>query len=234
MTKGLAVANPWDVLPRESQGDADANSLYTAVGMAATAWERVDGAQGTLFASIVQSFAGSTEAAYGSISSGPAREGMVKAAADRTFAVKAPDLLKDINSAVDEVGKFLARRNDIVHGVVTNILTPNRNFGHYLVPAPYNSRRHLTEAQSLAAVEKFKSLAEFYDTDHHVFGRQRYAYTASQVMTYVEHFRRLRFKIWEVAAKAEDKRNELLASSQRPRGPSSRHKAIRSLATRAS
>lgn len=111
---------------------------------------------------------------------------MVLTAADRAFARSAPTLLADIKLFAQRVGKLSARRNDIAHGVVWEFWANDKDLGRYLIPAPYNTRRHMTHLQYNEAVSKL-SIEELIN-DPFSFGPNKYAYTARQIDEYGKHF----------------------------------------------
>ena len=172
--RGEKRPNPWDVAPLLEQGDVDAEPLFSSVGKALTAWEKLDQVQANLFGIIVGSRRGAAVAAYGLVAASSARTEMMVAAAEIVLA-ESPELLGEVTAILTEIGRWGARRNDIAHGVVSHYTSswngePDKDHGHYLIPASYATRK------------RAKVRGESMMT------RGKYAYTAAQVMTYAGHF----------------------------------------------
>jgi hypothetical protein len=171
------MTNPWDILPRKQQGDAEISSIFEAVGAALTTWEKLDSARAYIFGALVNSRRGAAERAYGTVSSSAGRAEMVIEAA-KAILPRNSELLADLLRLMTEIEKLSGRRNDIAHGMGTSYKTlrdgEETDNGAYLVPAPYNSRKFVIP----------KSMKDV----SHVAGFYKYAYTADQIWTYQGHF----------------------------------------------
>lgn len=167
-------AKPWDIAPILEQGDPDPTRLWTAVGMALTAWEKLDQVQANLFGLLVGSRMGAASEAYGTIIASASRATISKAAAE--VVLKDDDaLLKETLKMLREIGETSARRGEIAHGIVSHYSSTSnpgngeikqRDHGHFLVPPTY--------------AVKYRSKVE-YEWNAPVHHHGRYAYTAAQV-----------------------------------------------------
>lgn len=173
--------SPWDVAPLLPKGDDDPTLLWTAVGRALTAWEKLDGVQADIFGVLVGSRGGAAVAAYGTIQSTASRTEMVGVAAEVVLKLE-PDFFAELKALLNLCGKLGARRNDIAHGVVSNFrasvadengAVSETDHGHYLVPANYATRRRSKVEQNWGDP---------------MMNRGAYAYTADQVVAYGNHF----------------------------------------------
>lgn len=169
--------NPWDVAPILDTGDPEETALFTAVGTALTAWEKLDQVQARVFGILVGSRRGAAVAAYGTIIVSSGRSEMVDTAA-RVVLSENIDLLNELTDLLGEIGKLIGRRNDIAHGVVSHFeeyvdgaLSKDR--GHFLVPASYATRKRARPEPGPEAPMTMLG---------------KYAYTSAQVMAYAEHF----------------------------------------------
>jgi len=196
--EGSGGPNSWDVLPIESKGDEDPAQLFTAVGAALTAWERLDAEQAALFALLVGSRQGAAVAAYGTVTSPSAKAEMVRAAAEVLYQ-PFETLLSDIKVAVSELQHLAGRRNDIAHGIVSHYSGsanggPMIRHGFFLAPNPFNTGKKLSfdkQAEQFGAVP---------------VGGVRYAYTAKQVDHYAKQFDACRAVMSDLYDKVRDHR----------------------------
>jgi hypothetical protein len=179
------MPNPWDVLPIAPQGNAMPDGIYHAVGVALSQWEILESAVADVYLDIVGFQSRAAMAAYGTISSSPGRIDMIVAAAEAVDRKRLTEQefteLKQL--LVNEVGKLCGRRNEIAHGTVTEV-TGGAQYGHYLMPPDYNTRKRLHHG----SVPSGTILP---------FGLMKYAYTAAQVNTYGEHFWTYTDKIYD-------------------------------------
>jgi hypothetical protein len=180
------MANPWDVLPVEPQGDEEAVELYHAVGLALSLWEVLESAVATIYHDIVGFNSRAAMAAYCTISSSPGRIDRVLAAAEEAdnthISALQVEELKQL--LVNEVGKLSGRRNEIAHGTVTHVSAPGRREGHFLMPPDYNTRKRIPYRKIQTGELPFKAI--------------KYAYTAAQVQQYGEHFWNYAERIYDV------------------------------------
>jgi hypothetical protein len=177
------MPNPWDVVPREAQGDADDERIYLAVGLALSKWEILETALAGLFRVVVNAQFDPAAAAYGSIVSGASRIEMVLAAARSAPAIDA-STLSEVTVLLNQVGKLSGRRNEIAHGQVTRFEGPGGvDHGRFLVPATYNSRKKHNPRKPFAS--------DATAMDHY-----SYAYTSAQIRQYADHFITYSDKVW--------------------------------------
>jgi hypothetical protein len=201
--EGLGMANPWDVLPIEPQGDSDASSIYHAVGLALSQWEGVEGALAQLYMNIINSKSRAAVVAYGTIASGSGRVGMIMAAAEIESSTIDNIFLSDLKTLLDtHIGKLSGRRNEIAHGQVAEFTGGGIRQGHYLVPPLYNTRKQRSPRTAV-------QIAEF------PFNRFMYAYTATQIDQYADHFWNYIEKIDEMSDRLTQTRERFAASRRR-------------------
>jgi hypothetical protein len=148
------MPNPWDIPPAPSVGDRDENNLFAAIGRALTEWEQVEAACAELFAIVVSVSNKSTHQApairaYGTVISFPARCEMLKAAADAYFhrrKKKKVQFSGRLMKLLNDCQQFSARRNEIAHGRVINVVrsrgNKNKQIGFLLIPSFYNPKKY--------------------------------------------------------------------------------------------
>ena len=146
------VTNPWDVPPISEKGARSPEPVYQAVGQAITHWELVEQAIGGLFTFVTTGrfydASGPALRAYGSIVGTSARIQMVRAAVE-SWSQQCPTcpLLDNCYALLSECERWSARRNDIAHGKVDQLLDAVPN-GWMLFPGLYNTKRRSIEGKS--------------------------------------------------------------------------------------
>jgi hypothetical protein len=175
----------WARPEKQAQGDPDPRDLYTSVGIALTSWEAVENAYAQLFAGIMHG--GMWNAAprvYGSIISPSGRRDALAAAAEIFFhGVNATDEHRDqLKILLNHHQQATARRNDIAHGVVSEI----SERGFYLIPSPYNT----TKTKDFFLHMDTKGAAELNMLDLY-----DYAYTAKEILAFGALFQRMHIVI---------------------------------------
>lgn len=204
----VVQTNPWEILPRELMGDPDPAALYRAVGMALSAWEALDERQYILYSAIVNepdsARQSAANTAYGTVLAPSGRAEMLLAAAGALFGND--PIFFEIKELVDAVGALAARRNDIARGIVREHTDNEKSLGSYLVPPIYNARRRLNRQQLAQKVQKISpdDLEE-----EGMFLMHKYAYTAQQVLIYMEHFKTYRQKMMDLIRKTQARCDEL-------------------------
>ena len=175
------LKSPWDPAPRDPNGDRDRDQVYRAVGAALTHWEQLEMALALLFGTIIDSNTSAGRAAYGSVVSAAARLDLIMAAADANKRISADRLTAITRLVAHEIGRLVARRNEIAHGQVTRFRRAEGAAGkapelegHYLVPPYYNTRKHLSYRDKQATST--------------AFGTLKYAYTSYQIGYYALQF----------------------------------------------
>jgi hypothetical protein len=155
------VANPWDIPPTPSIGDAQEDAIFTAIGRCLCEWENVEHDLAKMFAE----FTGCSDAfgpepamrAYGTIVSFRGRADMVAAAAQAYF-------LRDTNEELEEGFKNILkaargwadRRNDVAHSIILGL-----DAGNYLVPSLYNTKKYPISASHAAYAYSSKEIDSF-------------------------------------------------------------------------
>tara|TARA_R110000850_G_scaffold25297_1_gene73139 strand:- start:953 stop:1474 length:522 start_codon:yes stop_codon:yes gene_type:complete len=128
--------NPWDVKPRSPAGNPNIDEIYVAVGRALTCWENLEAGLGELFDAAVGGDGRAGFAAFAAVSSSSARTELLSAALPRALSEHGV-LLGRASALVEQVGKFGARRNEIAHGRVFDLM----EHGFYLCPTNINPRK---------------------------------------------------------------------------------------------
>ncbi|MBS0525064.1 MAG: hypothetical protein JSS04_15670 [Proteobacteria bacterium] len=169
-----AAREPWDVAPTARAGDADAAKIYHAVGLALSRWEILEVALAYLHGTILQAKSGAAAAAYRKAAPGRSRLRLIKGALEAQRAAIPRPLQAEIVAFLErEIAPLADRRNEIAHG--TAVLAQGGLGGHYLVPPGYTPRKLQWRRVPVA-------------TDGFPFRRLAFAYTASQIADYGEHF----------------------------------------------
>lgn len=145
--------NPWDRLPWPTEAVYDALDAYAAVGWALTEWEKFDDLLGQIFCMLIEApkEARSARRAYRAVRTFEGRIQMIKVAAevyfqDRHFYSEVPDdgLKSDLSKLIGQALNFVARRNDIAHGVMQDYVISKTSMllgrGHVLYPSMANSK----------------------------------------------------------------------------------------------
>lgn len=158
------MPNPWDVPKPEPVGTPNADQLYNAIGRALSAWEPVEAACARIFAYLVSAPMEWHEIspamrAFGTVISFPGRKEMIEAAAKAYFHLNQPIAHYEdhISDALAEANNFAARRNEIAHGAVREVIDHNtkRSIGFYLVPSLFNPKKFpITMVPTFQYVEK--------------------------------------------------------------------------------
>lgn len=145
----------WQRPNRRESGDANENDLFAAVGKALSRWELAENHMARLFGVLVESTSQASARAFGTVVSSTGRREMLEKAAEvyfdsprfRTHDAEISPFRRKHDSGVlktllKNYARAAERRNDIAHGIVTEILWREpRSHGHFLVPPDYNTRR---------------------------------------------------------------------------------------------
>lgn len=186
----------WERPDPPPKGDAEARTLYQAVGEALSQWEMVDQGLADLF--LVFTCEPSTgeitrhavRRAYGSIISTAGRREAIRVAADVYFGApdkKALEIQRGLNDVLKAAELAAKLRDDIAHGIgiVDLEVVTSRNgkvvkeeqFGSFLMPPEYNTGRTHTH---------------IIDHEHPSSAyRARYCYNSSDI-------ERIKLKFWEL------------------------------------
>jgi hypothetical protein len=180
-TPALYWARP---APKEN-GNADINDIFAAVGQALSAWEGLEGVVVDLFVLFVQSYSPAARRAYGSIMSQGGRREAMFAASESCFLihkVTAEDVAK-FNKFIDHWANAVGRRNEIAHGVVTNVKINETERGHFLCPAGYNTKKNRPSKGFFP---------DYYSADDEFsFLPGDYRYTKEDIAHFIERFNSL-------------------------------------------
>src|ERR1700730_15826035 len=152
------MGNEWDVRPRSGKGDETPDAIFHAVGVATTAWERLESTLAELFDLLLASENRAAFKVYQSSKTSYAPMEMLRAALPLDRASYATN--KTLADFVSTVSEFAARRNEIAHGQVYNLA----EHGYYLGPSNLIKRKWATH------------------------GAAKFQYVASDVQYYAEQF----------------------------------------------
>ncbi|MDB5418574.1 MAG: hypothetical protein JWP50_1993 [Phenylobacterium sp.] len=166
-------------MPVEPKGDFEPDTLYASVGRALSAWEMAEGMLGRIFALLCSADFPGAERAYGVVSSFSGRRDMLEQAFE-SYPGRTEPVVRDLPALLTKFHQFSARRNEIAHGILWYFSGLDENFGNYLVPATYNSRKRISP-------EAFNALRPM-TTDVPWHAALKYAYTSSQIDYYGRQF----------------------------------------------
>ncbi len=202
----------WDIRPLQPEGSPTEDDVYLAVGRALTAWERIEVQLSELYLFFIgrhysypneyRRTVTASLRAYGSVNGFITRFEMIEKAGDiffhprqfgplqnRELDLKLIEQEKKLQSRfstiVEETRGFVARRNEIAHGIVGGVRTspiPSSPQTYFLSPPYYNSRKYPRGRD-----EKSRT----------IFETATYHYTAEDVDYYRNQFCELRKKILE-------------------------------------
>lgn len=163
--------------------------LYSAVGKALTAWERLDTALAMTFGSFVGTQHIVALRALGRIES-PAARLQVLLEAFQSSSPQVQSSLPNYEATVKSVIKLTEARNAIAHGQVHGIQITGRDKGFYLVPGMSTSRKAANPAHTVfeslfAAKTEAEAVAQIYD----------YALNAARIIAFAAEFDRLQAEV---------------------------------------
>lgn len=223
------AAKPWDIRPTQPTGSPIADEVYLAVGKALSAWEGVEVQLSQLYLFFIgryylnpadyRKWISASLRAYGSVTNFATRIEMVESAgesffhprssffplrdrdAERKLIAQETILADEFVSLMKATRGFVARRNDIAHGIVSGtrqrIRLPLDELTYFLSPPDYNTRKHPRSADRKSRT---------------VFESAIYHYRADDIDCYREQFSELRAKFF-----AFFKRGEILLTNDRSR-----------------
>jgi hypothetical protein len=177
------VSDPWDVPPFSGRGDDSAEAIYAAKGKAVSEWENIEVALSHLF-SVFSGLAWDSREGY-------QRYGELLAFRDRASRLEAMGhtfLIRHCNQELDNtfdgqlerVRGFSARRNEITHSVVRNILV----MSGYKVSDGWQQRRHTYQFLLVPPIYNERKYSES--------NKPAFIYNSDDIRTFSEHFLQLR------------------------------------------
>jgi hypothetical protein len=134
-TNGSIIMNPWDVRPKAVKGNQTPDSIFLAVGVALTAWERLESMLAELFDLLLASENRAAFKVYQSSKTSNARREMLSAALPLDRASERENA--ELTNFVSSVNEFAARRNEIAHGQIYAL----GEHGYYLGPSNLTKRK---------------------------------------------------------------------------------------------
>ena len=189
-------------------GDTEEAPLYTQVGRALSAWEAMEDIVARLFSALVGDrvalMASPATRAYGTVATFRGRKEMVSAAAQSYFFEKEhKGRLAEIKSFLNSCSDWSARRNEIAHGVVRQIILETHplfqeeltDLTYYLIPANYNSNKVRLIPRDLSIKQKKgqseRDAIKSYIENFLQNGVGKYKYNSQQVSYYADGFAKL-------------------------------------------
>lgn len=174
----------WNRPPNQDQGNEKSAPVFQAVGVALTAWERLEEKIARMFLAIVEaqmSSADPTRRAFGAIESSATRRTMILAAAEAYFGRHWDDenIRVSFGRVLEAVSFASKRRDDIAHGIVEGNILDGKSFGHFLFPANYNTGRTVPFATNI-------------ESDPLYFTFTHFRYTSADILEFAHKFGELR------------------------------------------
>jgi len=173
----------WASPEPSKNGDETDTEVFAAVGQALSSWEVLESIVVNLFVLFAQSYSPAVIRAYGSIDSAIGRWNAMKAAADSCFSIH-----NVLEQDIKKFGTFhkhwqvaISRRNEIAHGIVTRVRIDDKDRGHFLCPARYNTKKN-------HAGNGYFSLQLPRDEDEFGFMSGKYRYTKGDIFHFNERF----------------------------------------------
>lgn len=156
------MGNPWDVRSPSHHGDHDPTILHAAVGRALSAWELLELDWARVYSVFIwkHPYEAVHEPQYKNARIFRERMGIIDTAA-KTYFMQRPNQESEgeYDRLKDETVHLADRRNDIAHGLVTNVGSVSYNTAevmqgkfhplHMLCPAMYRSKQYITAPPKL-------------------------------------------------------------------------------------
>ena len=168
----------WNAPKRDSEeGEKTGEPLYVRVGMALSAWERLEDELGFLFARFMEAPYPLAERVYGSFVGKGTKIPALEAASESAFALKrvTQEDKMEWKTLLKHYGMGMVRRNEIAHGVVSSVSIGGGGkpsiSGWYLVPVWHRAKKTLPPLIPFAEIENRMDLMGLYrytspDLDH--------------------------------------------------------------------
>lgn len=159
--------NPWDVRPRQPQGDPTPDLIFHRIGYSLTVWEMLESQIGEMYDCLVSGGKCRHDSnragfmSFRSVTSSSARAQLAEAAV--SYALKESTYRDRVSQLFVAVKGFGQRRNEIAHGYVAGL----GEFGFYLVPNNTNASKVFTKGPMKGTV-KYQYTAE--DVDWYLHG----------------------------------------------------------------
>lgn len=202
-----APASHWKAPIPHDNGDATADSIYTAVGRVTSAWEQTESGLLDLFALLIQSYSPAAKRAYGAIASFRGRLDVLIAAADTCFLMHnaTENDRRSFNQLTAHLAAGAGRRNEIVHGHVYQVGIQDRERGCFLCPASYNTNKNSAKAvlrMSFGTNDEFGSFTwEYRYTSADIdYFRTRLASLWGVTLRFYEHLIEAYPRMYELAS----------------------------------
>jgi hypothetical protein len=149
-----ARGQPWDIPPNPPVGDPTETDVYAAVGHALSNWERLEHQMSNIFTGLISRAENPiARSAYGSVMVSSIRAEMLDGAAHAFFATlilarneKAKARFVALKAELDDIkmqhGRFLSRRNNIAHGIVSLYFPDGPDGSGYCLVPPLYATKH--------------------------------------------------------------------------------------------
>ena len=198
--EGMFPVGFWERPVPQKQGDANAELLFSAVGRALTSWETVEKALALICLTFSETSddksANAVRQIFGSIESSAGRRSALYKLFEVYFSKYQddPPIKTPFNQLMDAVSSASKLRDDIAHGIVTNLCDVDESgqavdIGCFLVPSSYNTGRN----RPWIVTKDRESLV------FNLYLRGKYRYTASNVLDITTNFNILRDRAAEYA-----------------------------------
>jgi hypothetical protein len=182
----INMSDPWDIPPYPKAGDRFVAQTYQAVGLALSMWEMLEMALATLRAVLGAGPGDPIVLNYGSEvgASFAERADALERAAEAFFCRKPNQGREgDFQSLINRCRRFSQRRNDIAHGIASNVVgTPTELNGYVLYP-------------TFAAAKRFDD------------GNPQYLYSSHEIIAFASSFVDLREEVFRFCDRLEGRTN---------------------------
>lgn len=169
--------NPWDrpeSLPDSENPDSTPDELYFAIGKALAGWSAVEHELCLLFVALFSGKQGyGAYKVYGALPSTAARLSALKVAAEAIYTEK-PAYAAYAKAVLGLTEKFLARRNDIAHGLIAY----RESSGRATLMEPHYNIKHSSIAKNYEGYEfEARHILGYAESFHDLKNELQYAWT---------------------------------------------------------
>lgn len=193
--ENLLALQPKEIFVPTKPGPDEPTSIFTSVGFALSAWERLEEELCGLFGAYLGAYHPAAKRAYGSIVSGAARIGMMKEVIESSYSISQPEMATLHIKAMNQIAALAARRNEIAHGVVKHALVNNEGYGFCLYPSEYNTGKTHSIGEYFPRARKTTKRNNFL---HHFLSLGKYVYTDVEIYKYASMFNVAKKDVFDV------------------------------------
>ena len=180
----------WKPPPSKEKGDDSEIGILLGVGGALSQWEIIENHFAWLFAIFVESKTHAARRAYGAVQSNSGRRHLLRNASEVFFTMRgvADEMRDQFGALLAHFERAATRRNEIAHGLCMGFQFDNERFGHFLVPADYNSMKTSAFLTDATQEDRFAVL------------RMNYRYTSADIADFSNRFGELNKAVVEYGA----------------------------------